>query len=336
MTVPKVFIASSSEGLAIVHAAHKLLQGALGKSVQVKPWPEQFDLNKTYIESLESRLDAFDFSVLLLTPDDLTTSRNAKQLSPRDNVVFELGLFFGRLGRERCFILKPRNIDVKLPSDLLGIKTAEFSMPAKSATMISFRSLTAALKDACGLIAVAIDRAVNDLPSRPKLDKNDRAAQGDIRRFGDKITGTWWEQILFGKESALSLVEITLDDRHSSVKLEGDAYDRNGVKRATWRSAAARLEPPNVVYVRECMRFDPKAPSTEWLPGLGEIGFKGPALAPNWGDGKFWESDESSPEKTIIKRVHLKRVKDVRQASTFRNATKDKRRALARAILDHW
>jgi predicted nucleotide-binding protein len=124
MTGSKVFVASSSEGLNVVNAVHALLQRALNGTADVRPWPKEFQLSKAYIESLESLLDASDFSVLVLTPDDLMISRNAERLSPRDNVVFELGLFFGRLGRERCFILKPADLDLKLPSDLLGIESA--------------------------------------------------------------------------------------------------------------------------------------------------------------------------------------------------------------------
>ena len=44
-------------------------------------------------------LDQFDFAVMILSPDDMTESRDQSYASPRDNVLFELGLFMGRLGR---------------------------------------------------------------------------------------------------------------------------------------------------------------------------------------------------------------------------------------------
>ena len=43
-------------------------------------------------------LDRFDFAILVLTADDLVASRDVLSTAPRDNVLFELGLFMGGLG----------------------------------------------------------------------------------------------------------------------------------------------------------------------------------------------------------------------------------------------
>jgi hypothetical protein len=66
-------------------------------------------------------LQKHDFAILVLTPDDVTESRGDSEKSPRDNVLFELGLFMGRLGRERTFIVCDRSTKLRLPSDLAGI-----------------------------------------------------------------------------------------------------------------------------------------------------------------------------------------------------------------------
>ena len=72
-------------------------------------------------------LDRFDFAAFVLSPDDIVQLRNQEFRSARDNVVFELGLFIGRLGRKRCFIVMPRDIsDFHLPSDLLGTTPVTF------------------------------------------------------------------------------------------------------------------------------------------------------------------------------------------------------------------
>lgn len=67
-----------------------------------------------------------DFAVFVFQPDDLTESRGKQEHVVRDNVLFELGLFIGAIGVKRCFIVKPRGEELKLPSDLLGITLAEY------------------------------------------------------------------------------------------------------------------------------------------------------------------------------------------------------------------
>jgi hypothetical protein len=328
MAVPTVFVASSSEGLDVVSLIHTLLQRALGGSADVRPWTGEFQLTRTYIESLERLLDRSDFAVLVLTPDDRTKSREAERLSPRDNVVFELGLFFGRLGRERCFLIQRSDLDLKLPTDVLGVEPAKFSLSPD-------QDLETALNAACARIGKAIRDAMTALPSRPRLGDAERAAQTAMRRFGDRITGTWWEQIrLKGEAPALSFLAIDLDDVHGSVRLGGKAYGPDGVHRANWRSAAARLEGERIVYVRECQRLD--AETTAWLPGLGEVTFQESGDLIDQGDGKFWESDESHPEGTVIKFVELRRTLNESDALTMRKGSESERQALVRETLGSW
>jgi len=328
MTVPKVFVASSSEGLDVVGSVHTLLRRALCGTADVRPWPEEFQLTKTYIESLERLLDTSDFAVLVLTSDDRTTSREVEKLSPRDNVVFELGLFFGRLGRERCFLIQRCDLDLKLPSDLLGIEPAKFSMSPG-------QDLETALNSACARIGKAILGAIIALPSRPRLGDAERAAQAAMRRFGDRITGTWWERILLkGELPALSFLTIDLDDAHSSVRLGGRAYGPDGAHVANWRSAAARMEGKRIVYVRECQRLDAK--TTAWLPGLGEVTFDDSSDVIDQGDGKFWESEESHPEDTVIKFAQLRRTTDESHVLTMRKGSEGERQALVQETLGTW
>jgi hypothetical protein len=328
MTLPTVFIASSSEGLDVVRSVHKLLERTLRGTVEVRPWPDAFQLTKVYIESLERLLDTSDYAVMVLTPDDRTTSREAETASLRDNVVFELGLFFGRLGRERCFLIKRRDLDLKLPSDLLGVEPADFSMSPG-------QDLETALDSACARIGKAIRDATIALPSRPKLGDAERAAQAAMRRLADRITGTWWERILLkGQAPALSFVTIELDDAHSSVRLRGKAYGPDGTHVANWRSAAANLDGKKIIYVRECQRLDAK--TTAWLPGLGEVDFDDSTDVIEQGDGKFWESDESRPEETVIKLVQLRRNLDDSHAVTMQRGSEIEKGSLVREMLGIW
>ena len=77
------------------------------------------------LETLVNSLNEFDFAVLVLTPDILT-SRGASSDSPRDNVLLELGLFIGYLGRQRTFIVYNRDNNLKLQSDLAGVTPADY------------------------------------------------------------------------------------------------------------------------------------------------------------------------------------------------------------------
>jgi hypothetical protein len=328
MTLPKVFVASSSEGLPVVDVIHTLLKGTLSKMANVSPWPGEFQLSKAYIESLESLLDTSDFAVMVLTPDDRTKSREAERWSPRDNVVFELGLFIGRLGRERCFLIQRDDVDLKLPSDLLGIEAASFSMS-------SGQDLESALHSACARIGKAISDATAALPSRPKLSDAERAVQAAGRKLADGLTGTWWERIVLrGEAPALSFFTIKQDYAYSSVRLAGKAYSSDGAQVAIWRSATERIVERKIVYVRECRRLDVE--TNAWLPGLGELDFDDGADAIDRGEGIFWESEESRPQETVIKTVQVKRNSDDSVTLTMRTGSEKERGALVRDILNSW
>jgi predicted nucleotide-binding protein len=123
---PTVFVGSSKEGLEFARAVQRALDG----DAEVTLWEDDlFGLGLTSIENLTEALPKFDFAVLLLTPDDTTESRAAESASPRDNVIFELGLFVGSIGRKRTFILRPANSAIKIPSDLSGVTFASFNWP---------------------------------------------------------------------------------------------------------------------------------------------------------------------------------------------------------------
>src|ERR1700680_2043986 len=126
MTKVAIFIGSSSEGLEFARAVRALL----AQDAEVTLWNEVFfAVGNTFIDSLVNAFPRFDFAAVVLTPDDLTTSRDVKTLSPRDNALFELGLFMGHLGRERTFVVRPRSNDLKIPSDLAGLTTAPYDWP---------------------------------------------------------------------------------------------------------------------------------------------------------------------------------------------------------------
>jgi predicted nucleotide-binding protein len=122
---PVLFIGSSVEKLPI---AREIQSGFSHDKMVVTVWTDGvFRASKTAVESLLATVRASDFAVLLVSPDDIVVSRDVESPAPRDNVVFELGLFMGLLGRERTFIVKPRGVSIKMPSDLLGFTPLEYA-----------------------------------------------------------------------------------------------------------------------------------------------------------------------------------------------------------------
>ena len=81
---------------------------------------EQPSGGKTIIEKFEAHADV-GYAVALLTPDDVGSRQGDDAVRPRarQNVVFELGYFIGRLGRKRVCVLTKGQPEI--PSDYSGV-----------------------------------------------------------------------------------------------------------------------------------------------------------------------------------------------------------------------
>jgi CRP/FNR family cyclic AMP-dependent transcriptional regulator len=145
---PRLFIGSSREALPLASA----VKGALRRdSTEVALWSDGvFAASRLAMEDLEKEVQSSDFALLVATPDDVVTSRKHRNAAPRDNVLFELGLFMGGISRHRTFLLVPARTNMKLPTDLLGI-TLLFYDPKSS---VPSRAVAAAVKDLRKLIAL--------------------------------------------------------------------------------------------------------------------------------------------------------------------------------------
>ena len=122
---PRVFIGSSTEGLNIAHA----IQVDLDSVAETTIWNQGFFVpSSNIIDTIVDRAREFDFAILVLTPDDIIVSRGESTPGARDNILFELGLFTGVLGRGRTFMVLCRDSEVKLPSDLSGVNYTTYSL----------------------------------------------------------------------------------------------------------------------------------------------------------------------------------------------------------------
>jgi hypothetical protein len=99
MNKPSVFVGSSSEGMEFARAVRSHLQN----DAEIRLWNDGLlRPGATFIDTLLNSLPRFDFAILVLTRDDLTT------FSPCNNVIFALGLSWV-VWADRAHLLFTRN-----------------------------------------------------------------------------------------------------------------------------------------------------------------------------------------------------------------------------------
>jgi len=227
--LPVVFIGSSSEGLDIAREVElQLVNDAV-----VNLWTNGiFVLGEGTLESLMNSLDNFDFAIMVLSPDDLLETRGQSYASPRDNVLFELGLFMGRLGRKRTIILSEEGADLKLPSDLAGITRATYRRGA------NHLPVSVAVSPACTRMIQAIrSQGKRKRVEEASGDENtefERMAKHIINYFDDKpFSMVSFERIReninekYSDELLLEMID-KLPDKFRRARLEGG---RPGLKK---------------------------------------------------------------------------------------------------------
>lgn len=142
--LPRLFIGSSAEALDVAYA----IQENLEFDAETTVWSQGFfNPSANALNELMVGLARFDFAAFVFAPDDTVRMRGREHAAVRDNVIFELGLFFGALGMQRCFFVAARShIPLHLPTDLLGVAPLTFS------SQRSDGNLVAALGPACNRI----------------------------------------------------------------------------------------------------------------------------------------------------------------------------------------
>ena len=141
----KLFIGSSKEGLFYAKQVKELITKECGDWLECEVWNEGgiFTLNKSTLENLVKASRRFDYGILVATNDDLALIKLKARTIPRDNVIFEMGLFLGSLGLTRAFLLTQEKC--KLPSDYNGITTVR--LPKKKSLSINIKSLIKQLNE---------------------------------------------------------------------------------------------------------------------------------------------------------------------------------------------
>lgn len=145
---PIVFIGSSTHNLNVARAMADCLE-----SRNYKPlvWDEGlFRQNESTFDGLLRISTEVDVAVFVWGASDVTMTKGQSIPSPRDNVVWETGLFLGALGKDRVFMVVDKTVSLKIPTDYSGITRAHYDGSSIGTYDIS------AVSSACNVI----DRSV--------------------------------------------------------------------------------------------------------------------------------------------------------------------------------
>ena len=336
MTRPIVFIASSTEGLPEAQAVQSGLQHVLGAAADIRLWTTEFGLSSTYIEALEAVAAAADFAIGVISGDDRVVSRATgrarPQRAPRDNVIFELGLFIGALGRPRCFMVHRKGQDLKLPSDLLAVVSADYE-PREDQTLVQ------ALQPRCAQIA----KRVLELGALRRISPAALVRRAQSLHMATLLAGDWWQRIRGPGQSAISFLRLDYDAATESLQLRGQAYDLSGQTAAHWHGQVIELHADARRLVYRWSGTHPDTPQTQFH-GIGELAFEAtadsapgqPAQPAQRGWGRFWDVDEARPENTQSKAVELRRETDASVVARMRDGRASERAALSVQIHSDW
>jgi len=207
MSKPRIFLGSSGKQAKLLRAITR----GLADVAEVEPWMTTFNPGRSTLDQLVELSREVDFAAFVFAQDDWTTTDASEsgQASPRDNVVFEAGLFGGALGIRRTFILHAN--DSKLPSDLLGLTAVRYDPATKPAEV----------------------RAINQ-----KLRK---AIETEGRR--GPVEGQWWSLSLTARSeeepSAVGFLKIARD-RDGGLSMSGRGWQEDGTLSARYWSEAVR------------------------------------------------------------------------------------------------
>src|SRR5512132_2646916 len=144
---PRIFLGSSGQQEKLLQALTRGLQDV----ADVDAWTTVFNPGVSTLDRLVELTREVDFAAFVFAQDDWTTKGASPdaasgEASPRDNVVFEAGLFGGALGMRRTFILHAKG--AKLPTDLLGMTAVRYPEALTPADMREVnRKLRKAIED---------------------------------------------------------------------------------------------------------------------------------------------------------------------------------------------
>jgi hypothetical protein len=298
---PRIFLGSSGQQEKLLTA----LTRGLKDIADVDPWTAVFNPGVSTLDRLVELTREVDFAAFVFGQDDWTTKgaspdSDSGQASPRDNVVFEAGLFGGALGIRRTFILHANG--AKLPTDLLGLTSVRYDPDTTP----------------------AIVRQINQ-QLRKAIE-----TEGRISR----LEGEWWQLSLTARTelepSAVSLLRINRD-RAGSVEVVGRSWQADGTLSARYWSEASKQQedPAGIFYFWKGER--PRDPNAPQLEGTGEIKLESPDRASG-----YWTTRADGGDGMYARTSGIYLRADPRDAAVLDGDDPAERTALIARRLEDW
>jgi len=293
---PRIFLGSSGQQAALLDS----LTAGLADIADVEPWTTTFNPGTSTLERLVDLTNEVDFAAFIFAADDWTSHGEAPgQASPRDNVVFEAGLFGGVIGMRRTFILHANG--AKLPTDLLGLTCVRYA----------------------GTTPAEIEEINQKL--RHAIETEGRLA---------RIEGLWWQHSLTARTeqepSAVSLLRISRD-RRGVLQLSGAAWQEDGTLSSRYRSEAVKelRDPAGIFYFWKGER--PRHPDAPQLEGTAEIRLESVDQATG-----YWITRSETDRELNIRTSGVYLRAEPEDAETMDGSDLQRRVALIAEKLEEW
>lgn len=197
-----------------------------------------FEPSSSTLEDLTDLLERIDFGIFVFSPDDVSKIRKQKYLVARDNVIFEMGLFIGRLGKKRVFYIIPRHREkfhrhrekFHLPSDLLGVTPLDYDNNRSDG------NIQAALGSPCSKIIERInrlgriERQISSIEINPNLAQETAIFTSQEEREFNHI----YETLKPNKFASISIIKEVIENGKKDRKKIGVCKFEYSLLKVIW------------------------------------------------------------------------------------------------------
>jgi CAP12/Pycsar effector protein, TIR domain len=298
---PRIFLGSSTQQEKLLEAVARGLQ----EIADIQPWTTAFTPGVSTLDRLVELSGRVDFAAFIFGLDDWTSrgtepDGTAGQASPRDNVVFEAGLFGGALGIRRTFILHAHG--AKLPTDLLGLTSIRYDPDTTP----------------------AIVRQINQ-ELRKAIE-----AEGRVSR----LEGDWWQLSLTARTDSQPAVVSHMTIRRNRtgyLEVAGRSWQEDGTLSSRFRSEASSesIDPASIFFFYRGER--PRYPNAPEYEGTGEIILESADRASG-----HWTTTSPGGERLQAKTSGIFLHADVGDRAVLDGDDSDARAALIERRLAEW